>query len=383
MLKNLSEDSFSLQHCRMRLFVCSVAVLLSSYCLMFSKTSKVTRLNTEFPCVGDDHERMCDEAKRTCVHWSHWCDGNYDCANKADEDVTSCSHESSLFNEFAIDNEPPGLQAGVCLPNKQNHEEEGSCVLDDYPLDCTCHKGTWLTCNNIGLTAVPTHIRPSEILTKLVLRNNEITRIPTNAFSVYPNLTLIDLTGNKIHTVEPNAFAGLSLLKGLFLQNNQLDALPNGTFSTTTNLAQLYLSYNKFTDWNPDLFAGVRCLNQLYMIGSHIRLASDGLFQHLNTLRYLELAHNDIAEIKENTFNGLSLLKLLNLSDNAIHFISSTAFQKLKLSDLSLSRNKLSFLYPTTFADQQKLSDLDLSHNPLLNNLPEKWLYGMDNLVKL
>lgn len=36
-------------------------------------------------------------------------------------------HESSLFNEFAIDDEPPGLQAGVCLPNKQNHAEEGSC----------------------------------------------------------------------------------------------------------------------------------------------------------------------------------------------------------------------------------------------------------------
>merc|ERR1712136_482793 len=62
------------------------------------------------------------------------------------------------------------------------------------------------------------------------LSDNEITEVRDNSFSNCKVLVYLELTANRIHTVQRDAFAGAPMLKSIVLSDNQLTTFQEGTF---------------------------------------------------------------------------------------------------------------------------------------------------------
>ncbi|KAI5706211.1 hypothetical protein M8J76_007260 [Diaphorina citri] len=99
------------------------------------------------------------------------------------------------------------------------------------------------------------------------LSENEISKIPTNAFQ-FPNLQKLDLNKNQISVIEPGAFSNLTNLKSLILSNNKISFL------------------------------------------------SKELFEGLNSLEILKLGQNALVQLKEGTFAHLPSIAKIDLSSN-------------------------------------------------------------------
>merc|ERR1712136_397692 len=69
------------------------------------------------------------------------------------------------------------------------------------------------------------------------LSDNEITEVRDNSFSNCKVLVYLELTANRIHTVQRDAFAGAPMLKSIVLSDNQLTKFQEGTFHLTEGLS--------------------------------------------------------------------------------------------------------------------------------------------------
>lgn len=156
-------------------------------------------------------------------------------------------------------------------------------------------------------------------LKSLNLRNNNISEIPSNTLKALRNLTVLDLSMNKITRVNDNAFAGLKLVT-LKLSDNEVTLAP-GAFRTLE-----------------------RSLKNLNLKGTRQKKVPEAL-RGLKTLAFLDLSQNSIRELPGSAgaraFEGLDSLTGLNLERNLIQNIGPDAFFGIKhtLSSLSLLNN--------------------------------------------
>lgn len=91
-------------------------------------------------------------------------------------------------------------------------------------------------------------------LTELLLASNQLTKIPSEVLQGMPKLRFLDLSKNRIETIEKMAFgwfenesinADINLLK-LNLAGNLISEITNpGTFLYVNSLTSLDLSFNK------------------------------------------------------------------------------------------------------------------------------------------
>jgi len=65
----------------------------------------------------------------------------------------------------------------------------------------------------------------------LDLHSNDLTVVPTRAFSAVKNLSVILLNNNDIHSVEPHAFHGLTSVRLLNLTGNRITTVVGNAFS--------------------------------------------------------------------------------------------------------------------------------------------------------
>jgi len=156
-------------------------------------------------------------------------------------------------------------------------------------------------------------------LRSLNLKDNELTEIPGTNLRALRNLTVLDLSMNKISRVNDNAFAG-------------------------TKLVTLKLSDNEVT-LAPGSFRGLeRTLKNLNLKGTRQKKVPDAL-RGLRTLAFLDLSQNSIRELPGTSgtkaFEGLDSLTGLNLERNLIQNIGPEAFHGIRntLSSLSLLNN--------------------------------------------
>ena len=86
-----------------------------------------------------------------------------------------------------------------------------------------------------ALTSISADMLPATAY-QIDLSDNDLTHIPAGIFPQIVELQYIYLGGNRIETIAPDAFAGMSGLRLLRLRDNRLSTLPDGVFEDLTGV---------------------------------------------------------------------------------------------------------------------------------------------------
>ncbi|XP_063435869.1 leucine-rich repeat-containing protein 3-like [Mytilus trossulus] len=107
------------------------------------------------------------------------------------------------------------------------------------PTDCTCSTGDFPTANCYGRGLETISFNFPEDTYSILLDRNNIPGIPSGVFANLPYLNKIDMSYNKIKTIEYNAFGESSSLQILRLQNNPMTKIEDTYFKHLRNLSYL------------------------------------------------------------------------------------------------------------------------------------------------
>ncbi|XP_063902125.1 leucine-rich repeat-containing protein 15-like isoform X4 [Zophobas morio] len=212
-------------------------------------------------------------------------------------------------------------------------------------------------------------------LVSLSLDSNKLTKIELVSPSI-PNeelyggklakLTYLNLAHNSIRSVDNEVFAGLTSLLTLELQGNQLTTVDRQYFVGLEMLSYLDLSENFLVSLEKDLFKDLKNLKHLCLNGNHIHDIPPNLFSGLKALTFLDLSKNLLVSLEKDLFKDLKNLKHLCLNGNHIHDIPPNLFSGLKaLTFLDLSKNLLVSLEKDLFKDLKNLKHLRLDYNSI------------------
>lgn len=188
-------------------------------------------------------------------------------------------------------------------------------------------------------------------VTELDFSWNEVSHLPSQAFSKMPNLVYLNLKSNRLSNIHKNLFEPLVSLIELDLSSNMLSNIPS------------------------DLFDGIDL--QTLRIG-------DNFLRSLHTinaskLTTLDVSNNHIKIIEQNDFSNLQSLENLIITWNNLHRIHDHAFSHIKeLDHLDISGNNLSYLSDHHFRNNPRLEILLINDNPNLRVLPKFILKGME-----
>ncbi|KAI8036280.1 leucine-rich repeats and immunoglobulin-like domains protein 1 [Drosophila gunungcola] len=243
-------------------------------------------------------------------------------------------------------------------------------------------------------------------LKHLVLANNHITSISSEALAALPLLRTLDLSRNQLHTIEVNSFpkpnslvhlilsfneianvnehsfAALNNLTDLELNNNRLSALPMGVFKNLNRLKKLALNFNQL-EINWSTFRGLVSMRNLQLKSNKIRALQDGVFHVMHNIETIDLAMNQISSLSRQGLFNLTKLRHLNLSYNAISRIELDTWEFTQsLEMLDLSSNLINEFKPQHLDCLHRLKTLNLAHNRL-QYLQENTFDCVKNLEEL
>uniref|UniRef100_A0A8C5LH90 Leucine rich repeat and Ig domain containing 2 n=2 Tax=Leptobrachium TaxID=161697 RepID=A0A8C5LH90_9ANUR len=227
------------------------------------------------------------------------------------------------------------------------------CTLG-CPARCECSApNKSVSCHRRRLISIPEGI---PIETKILdLSKNKLKSVNPEDFLSYPLLEEIDLSDNIISNVEPGAFNSLFNLRSLRLKGNRLKLVSLGVFTGLTNLTKLDISENK------------------------IVILLDYMFQDLHNLKSLEVGDNELVYITHRAFSGLLSLEQLTLEKCNLTAVPTEALSHLhNLVSLHLRSLNINTLPPIAFKRLFRLKILEISNWPSLAMVPANTLYGLN-----
>ncbi|XP_053599623.1 leucine-rich repeat and immunoglobulin-like domain-containing nogo receptor-interacting protein 1 [Plodia interpunctella] len=285
---------------------------------------------------------------------------------------------------------------------------EGQCPWEGSPdlhASCVCAlnlaRDLSVQCDQVDFPALLAALDSStkNVPIDLLYINNST--IPILANDMFANLKIhnLQISACKIKKIEDDAFRGQSAyLKNLNLQDNELTEVPVRALKILTNLSLLDISKNRISHINSHAFVTLRKLTTLKISDNNVTLealALSGLenslknlnlkgtkqkvvpecIRGLRNLAFLDLSQNSIRELPspegKNSFEGLDSLTALNLERNLIVTLRKDAFLGIKstLTSLSLLNNLLPEFPTAAIGTLTDLRVLDIGFN-LLNRLP-------------
>ena len=131
------------------------------------------------------------------------------------------------------------------------------------------------------------------------------------------HLKHLDLSHNAITYIHPRAFFGQSALTGVDLSWNKLHSIDPNTIRYIRPLKWLSLAHNHITVPSTSVFLSSDHLEVLHMEHCGIKDISFLTFWELTKLRELHLPHNEIHEVINKTFQEeiLRTLQVLDISN--------------------------------------------------------------------
>ncbi|KAF2902894.1 hypothetical protein ILUMI_03286, partial [Ignelater luminosus] len=131
---------------------------------------------------------------------------------------------------------------------------------------------------------------------KLYLSNNSISYIDPAAFNDMPNLSLIELDGNKLKTWNTDWFTNTPNVEHLSMDSNQLQRLPANAFKKLRNYysTSIRLSNNQIVYIHPTAFEGLNLLYALWLDNNHISDLNDEVFRYFDRIYVLSLSGNEL-----------------------------------------------------------------------------------------
>lgn len=208
----------------------------------------------------------------------------------------------------------------------------------------------------------------AKAVTNLNLSYNMLTVFPLGLFDQKPNMEVLDLKGNMINNLELGILDPLTKLRHLDLSNNALlgkDMSPY-LFDESKNIKIIDFSRNNMNGSPNNLLHSFQALEYLNL--DHCELNKVPKFatvRNLRTIKHLILSSNAITKIDGNkTFVNLDSLEILNLAYNSIETIHENVFKSLSnLKIIHLNNNRLKTIPETLFQNINKLGNINLSHN--------------------
>lgn len=235
------------------------------------------------------------------------------------------------------------------------------------------HQPTALKCNDCSTDKLPRTIFTSfKRLQRVDLSNSGIKSVSSQDIQFASDLKTLDLSENLIELLsEPRAFANATNLVHLDLSHNRLHSLDAGTFNGITQLEVLLLDSNQLTFLAPIIFATLPKLRTLQLHRNRIQSIQ---YQHIqNNILLLELTlhENVIQSIDDSMFDHLKQLQLLDLSDNMLR-----SQIRLNMSAVSVRLQNNNITYLTVGSGIQRL-------NASGNQLTDANLTDAVNIVRL
>ncbi|HRK83937.1 MAG TPA: leucine-rich repeat domain-containing protein, partial [Saprospiraceae bacterium] len=289
---------------------------------------------------GKGHERLfhyVDKNGAVLEHLGYWKIAGVFINGKL---ATVKVKNGSRYDTFLLDTEGNKYPVAYEL----NGLHEGITALDlsfkqlkDIPLPVFEHPQLKvLLLNGNKIDSIPAAIGKMKNLQILFFRHNEIRALPDDFTLFLPNLTYLDMTGNKL-TDLPMKFGDAPQLSSLHLSSNQLKSIPL-SIGRLKNLKQLYLGGNQITAL-PAEIGQMKALNVLF--------AND----------------NQLSTLPAN-IGGMSSLSTLNLYNNKLTSLPAEIANLKELTTLSLENNQLTDI-PLSIGKLKNLTLLNLANNRL------------------
>nr|XP_031829605.1 uncharacterized protein LOC116425698 [Nomia melanderi] len=202
-------------------------------------------------------------------------------------------------------------------------------------------------------------------LQALGLPNNLLDTVPTVALSHLVGLERLDLSQNKLKTLEADSFKGMSNLTYLDLCDNLLSQLSPQAFVSLPWLRSLRMRGNRLSVSALSALRGLKILEELDL-SNNLLLGPMGpnLLPQMPRLRFLTVSENELINIQQGALIGLRNLTYLSLSHNQIDVLEDHSFKYLStLTRLDLANNRIVAVSSASLAHLEKLTTLDLTHN--------------------
>ncbi|XP_077560275.1 G-protein coupled receptor rickets [Haemaphysalis longicornis] len=167
------------------------------------------------------------------------------------------------------------------------------------------------------------------------------------------SLEQIRLSRARLSSVPADLCRALPKLKILYLMSNHLTKVPNLT--DCSELLILDLTYNRIESLDDSPFHSLKKLRDLNLGNNLIKRIGDTAFHGLAALQVLALQKNSIREIHPDSFVPTGKLQDLNLADNAFPAMPYRGLRGLHRLVTSGNRHLRSFPPPEAFPRIQKL----------------------------
>lgn len=139
-----------------------------------------------------------------------------------------------------------------------------------------------------------------------------VTEVASRSFSALLNLRLLDLSGNLLSLIHPEAFS---------ISASPLQEL---------NLSRSLYNSSTLTDLSTALrWGALGGLLSLDLSGNQLAFLRPAMFSYLPNLRQLFLSHNSLVSLPAGIFSGLTRLQELDLSHNNLRTLRAEALQEL------------------------------------------------------
>ncbi|KAM8803549.1 osteomodulin [Rhynchonycteris naso] len=198
-------------------------------------------------------------------------------------------------------------------------------------------------------------------LKEINLSHNKIKsqKIDHGVFAKLSNLLQLHLQHNNL---EEFPFPLPKSLERLLLGNNEISRLQTKSVDELANLTMLDLCHNHLEDsmLQEKKLAKMEKLMQLNLCNNRLESMPSGL---PSSLMYLSLENNSISSIPENYFNELPKLHALRMSHNKLQGIPYNIFNLSNLIELNVGHNKLK----QAFYIPRNLEHLYLENNEIEN----------------
>lgn len=205
----------------------------------------------------------------------------------------------------------------------------------------------------------------------LDLSYNKIDSLETGSLSNLSGLSSVDLSHNHLWKINSRAFQGLGTLVRLDLGYNQLQTLYDDDFSELEHLEELDLGHNPLGHLSGRCFQFLRNLKVLsFNSVGHTHLSPD-VFAHVRSLTRLSLVGNGFRSLPAAALQGLYDLRSLDVSQNPLTHVGATCLRELP----SLRTLQLNDMYQLTSVDEfafgnlPGLKELYLNYNPKLSSI--------------
>ncbi|XP_055548173.1 uncharacterized protein LOC129731849 isoform X2 [Wyeomyia smithii] len=209
------------------------------------------------------------------------------------------------------------LVLSYLLVIRANVITNNSGQLEVCPKMCTCDMIEGLRradCSHENL--ISTHTDVPDSVEILDLSINKISSVEDDDLQIYNNLVKLFLSDNSIHTISLNAFSHLRKLQTLDLSHNRLELLHEDLFEQNEKLIDLNLSNNNFISLQHRPLLKSSSIMYLHLSDCKIPQLHESLFNYLPSLRSVDLSENLMITLSKDPFVPLKKLRYIDLREN-------------------------------------------------------------------